>query len=194
MKKKIILGSSSKFRKSLLNTLNIEFECVSPNIDETRLPNEEPKDMAIRLAIEKAKKVSSEHRNAIIISSDACAYCDGRILGKPITEENAIKYLKFISEKTIYFCTSICVMDSSEQHYEIDHAEYKIKIKKLSQENIINYVRSHNPLNSSAAFRYEVAKDILVEKFIDTEDDITGLIGLPLKKLEIMLKKHKVLY
>ena len=60
MKKKIILGSSSKFRKSLLNTLNIEFDCVSPNIDESRLSDEKPKDMAIRLAIEKAKKMEAD--------------------------------------------------------------------------------------------------------------------------------------
>lgn len=192
MKKKIILGSSSKFRKSLLNTLNIEFDCVSPNIDESRLSDEKPKDMAIRLAIEKAKKICNQNSNAIIISSDACAYCDGRILGKPMTEDNAIEYLNFISQKTIYFYTSICVLDSSSQNYEIDCAKYEIKIKKLSQENIINYVKLHQPLNSSAAFRYEVAKDILIDKFIDTENDISGLIGLPLKKLQKMLKKYKI--
>ena len=109
-----------------------------------------------------------------------------------MTEDNAIEYLNFISQKTIYFYTSICVLDSSSQNYEIDCAKYEIKIKKLSQENIINYVKLHQPLNSSAAFRYEVAKDILIDKFIDTENDISGLIGLPLKKLQKMLKKYKI--
>tara|TARA_Y200000002_G_C22538549_1_gene602909 strand:- start:255 stop:839 length:585 start_codon:yes stop_codon:yes gene_type:complete len=192
MKKKIILGSSSKFRESLLNTLNIEFESISPNIDESRLSNENPRDMALRLAIEKAKKISSQNSNTIIISSDACAYCDGKILGKPITKDRAIEYLNFISQKIIYFYTSICVMDSSSQNYEIDCAQYEIKIKKLSNEKILEYVKLHKPFQSSAAFRYEVAKDTLIEKFIDKEDDISGLIGLPLKKLQKMLRKFEV--
>jgi predicted house-cleaning NTP pyrophosphatase (Maf/HAM1 superfamily) len=77
-------------------------------------------------------------------------------------------------------------------NFETDIAIYKIKIKHLSPKDILDYVNKHNPINSSAAFRYEVAKDILIEEFIDTENDISGLIGLPLKKLKIILDKQEL--
>ena len=191
-KKKIILGSSSKFRKYLLKTLDIDFICISPKIDESRLKDEEPKDMALRLSIQKAKKVSLIENNALIISSDSCASCEGRVLGKPLSKIKAIKYLEYISGKNIFFYTGICVLDSESMDIQTDMAIYKIKIKNLSSKDILCYVNDHNPINSSAAFRYEVAKDILIEKFIDTENDISGLIGLPLKKLKNILDKCKL--
>lgn len=189
-KKKIILGSSSKFRKSLLKTLDIEFACISPEIDESRLPEEEPRDMVLRLAIEKAKKISLSENNSLIISSDSCASCEGRILGKPLSEIKAVEYLEYISGKIIVFYTGVCVFNSELMDFKTDIVKYKIKIKKLSSKDILDYVKKHNPINSSAAFRYEVAKDILIEEFIDTENDISGLIGLPLKKLKVILDNY----
>tara|TARA_B100001996_G_C18657821_1_gene591889 strand:- start:677 stop:1270 length:594 start_codon:yes stop_codon:yes gene_type:complete len=186
-KKKIILGSSSQYRKSLLSTLGFDFTCVAPNIDESRLLNEEPENMSSRLAIEKAKKICSSEKDCLVISSDSCASCDGRILGKPLNKETSIEYLKFISGKNIFFYTSVCVMDSETKEFKSDSAKYKIKIKKLELKDIINYVEEHKPFNSSAAFRYEVAKDILIEDFVDIENDISGLIGLPLVKLKKIL-------
>ena len=191
-KKKIILGSSSKFRKSLLKTLDIDFVCISPEIDESRLPEEGPRDMVLRLAIEKAKKISLLENNSLIISSDSCASCDGRILGKPLSEIKAVEYLEYISGKIIVFYTGICVLNSGLMDFKTDIAKYKIKIKKLSSKDILDYVKKHNPINSSAAFRYEVAKDILIEEFIDTENDISGLIGLPLKKLKVILDSYEL--
>jgi MAF protein len=191
-KKKIILGSSSKFRKSLLKTLNIDFVCISPEIDESRLPEEGPRDMVLRLAIEKAKKISLLENNSLIISSDSCASCDGRILGKPLSEIKAVEHLEYISVKNIVFYTGICVLNSGLMDFKTDIAKYKIKIKKLSSKDILDYVKKHNPINSSAAFRYEVAKDILIEEFIDTENDISGLIGLPLKKLKVILDSYEL--
>jgi len=76
--------------------------------------------------------------------------------------------------------------------FKTDIVKYKIKIKKLSSKDILDYVKKHNPINSSAAFRYEVAKDILIEEFIDTENDISGLIGLPLKKLKVILDNYEL--
>ncbi len=192
-KKKIILGSSSEFRKKLFSTLNLDFTCISPDINESQHNKEKPEDMAIRLAIEKAKKICLLKNNSLVISSDACASCDGRILGKPLTKDIAIEYLEYISSKTIIFHTSICVMDSDTMKYNIDIAKYTIKIKKLNTVDINNYVDTHKPYYSSAAFRYEVAKDFLIKEFNDKEDDISGLIGLPLKKLTNILKNYNVL-
>ena len=186
-KKKIILGSSSRFRKALFETLELDFTCLSPDIDESRLPNEKPNDMALRLSIEKARKISNSVKNAIVISSDACAFCEGKIMGKPIDKNVAIEHLKYISDKVIIFYTGVCVMESDTLNYKTDIAVYKIKIKNLNNNQIINYVEKHKPYYSSAAFRYEVAKDFLIEDFTDHEDDISGLIGLPLKKLKVIL-------
>ena len=187
-KKRIILGSSSKFRKSLLNTLNLDFTCISPDINESQLPNEKPKDMALRLSINKAKKICNSEKNAYVIGSDACAVCEDKILGKPMKKDIAVEYLNFISGKTITFYTGVCVMDSDTFNYETDISQYEIKIKNLDDKQILNYIEKYKPYFSSAAFRYEVAKDMLVEEFIDKENDITGLIGLPLKKLQKILE------
>ena len=186
-KKKIILGSSSRFRKALFETLELDFTCLSPNIDESRLPKEKPNDMAIRLSVEKARKISNTLKNAIVIGSDACAFCEGKIMGKPMSKDVAIEHLKYISDKTIIFYTGVCVMESDTLNYKTDIAVYKIKIKNLKNDQIIDYVEKHKPYHSSAAFRYEVAKDFLIENFTDHEDDISGLIGLPLKKLKVIL-------
>ena len=186
-KKKIILGSSSKFRKALFETLELDFTCLSPDIDESRLPKEKPNDMAIRLSVEKARKISNTLKNAIVIGSDACAFCEGKIMGKPMNKDVAIEHLKYISDKTIIFYTGVCVMESDTLNYKTDIAVYKIKIKNLNTDQIVDYVEKYKPYNSSAAFRYEVAKDFLIEDFTDHEDDISGLIGLPLKKLKVIL-------
>ena len=191
-KKKIILGSSSKFRKSLMSELNMDFDCISPDIDETRLFEEKAENMVIRLAVKKALKICDLTDNSLIISSDACASCEGRILGKPLYKNIAIEYLEYISEKTIIFHTGLCVMDSDNMEHKTDIAKYTIKIKKLSEKDILQYIDTHEPYNSSAAFRYEVAKDLLVEEFIDLENDISGLIGLPLKKLKVILNYYGV--
>ena len=191
-KKRIILGSSSKFRKSLLNTLNLDFTCISPDINESRLPNEKPKDMALRLSIKKAKKICNSEKNAYVIGSDACAACEDKILGKPMKKNIAIEYLNFISGKTIIFYTGVCVMDSDTFDYKTDISKYVIKVKKLNDKQILDYIEKYKPYFSSAAFRYEVAKDLLIEEFIDKENDISGLIGLPLKKLQKILENLNI--
>lgn len=191
-KKRIILGSSSKFRKSLLNTLNLDFTCISPDINESRLPNEKPKDMALRLSINKAKKICNSEKNAYVIGSDACAACEDKILGKPMKKNIAIEYLNFISGKTIIFYTGVCVMDSDTFDYKTDISKYVIKVKKLNDKQILDYIEKYKPYFSSAAFRYEVAKDLLIEEFIDKENDISGLIGLPLKKLQKILENLNI--
>ena len=190
-KKRLILASSSVYRKILLGSIRADFECISPNIDETRKSEEKAQEMVIRLAIEKAEKISEHNKNAIIIASDTCAYCDSKILGKPLKKDIAIEYLKFISGKKIFFYTGLCVLDTDNMNYQTEIAEYEIKIKKLMQKEIFNYIEKHNPLNSSAAFRYEVAKDILIEEFEDKEKDLSGLIGLPLVKLQKILDSQK---
>ena len=83
-------------------------------------------------------------------------------------------------------------MNSNTMRYKNDNAKYKIKIKKLKLNDILNYVEIHKPFHSSAAFKYEVAKDILIDDFVDDEKDISGLIGLPLVKLKKILDSNEL--
>ena len=102
-KKRLILASSSVYRKILLGSIRADFECISPNIDETRKSEEKAQEMVIRLAIEKAEKISEHNKNAIIIASDTCAYCDSKILGKPLKKRYCNRIFKiYLREKNIF--------------------------------------------------------------------------------------------
>lgn len=186
--KKIILGSSSVFRKNLLEQLNIEFDSISPNINEDRLKDESGKDMAQRLASLKAKKLSKSISNAIIICSDVCAVCDNRVLGKPKTKENASKILSFISEKEIIFYNGTCILDTKNSKMYQKLFTYEILINKLNKKDIKSYIDHFNPIHSTAAFKYESGKEFLVKKLITKEPDLTGLIGLPLYYVKDIIK------
>ena len=105
----IVLGSTSIFRKELLERLQIEFITDSPDIDETPIDNESPENYVIRLSLEKAKAVAARHPNALIIGSDQCSVLDGEIRGKPHTHENAVKQLSESSGKRVSFLTGLCL-------------------------------------------------------------------------------------
>jgi len=183
-KKRIILGSSSIFRKNLLKTLNIDFESISPDIDESIIKGESAEEMVMRLAINKAKKISTATTNSLIISSDATAICKNTILGKPLTINKAKEILNFISGNSVKFMTALCVMDSDSKKYKSSISEYVIQIQNLSNNNIEQYIKDTNPLYSTAAFKYEDGKDLLVKNIETVENDMSGLIGLPLEKVK----------
>ena len=183
-KKRIILGSSSIFRKNLLKTLNIDFESISPDIDESIIKGESAEEMVMRLAINKAKKISTATTNSLIISSDATAICKNTILGKPLTINKAREILNFISGNSVKFMTALCVMDSDSRKYKSSISEYVIQIQNLSNNNIEQYIKDTNPLYSTAAFKYEDGKDLLVKNIETVENDMSGLIGLPLEKVK----------
>mgnify|MGYP003328791414 CR=1 FL=1 len=190
---KVVLASSSKFRKQLLDKLNISFKCISPDIDEKRLNNEDVKDYVKRLSIEKASKIACSNQKSIIIGSDEVAMVGTKILGKPLTVNNARKQLKFISGKKIIFKTGICVMSISDNKTYLSVANYAIKMKKLNNNQIDNYIKKEDMLNCAGSIRIEGLAIGLVEK---TEGgDPTSIIGLPLIKLTNYLEKlnYKVL-
>ena len=112
--KSIVLASTSPFRKSLLEKLNIPFECAKPETDESAQLNETPQKIVERLAIEKASAVSNTFINSLIIGSDQVAVCDNEILGKPHTFENAVNQLTKFSGKCVTFYTGLCVLNSQD--------------------------------------------------------------------------------
>jgi len=186
----LILGSSSIYRAQLLKKLGLEFSQFSPNIDETKLKNETPEKMLLRLARLKAEKIS-QVKTGVIITSDQTAVIDDDILGKPITKENAIKQLTKCSGKRVDFLTSLCVFNTIDKSCEVVVDKFSVYFKQLTPSQIENYIDKENPLNCAGSFKSEGLGIALFEKL--EGDDPNSLIGLPLIKLIKMLEKQGVL-
>lgn len=186
--KTLVLGSTSPFRKSILEKLNLPFECAKPNVDETPLKNETPQALVERLAIEKAKAVANEFPNALIIGSDQVAVCDGEILGKPHTFDNGVKQLTKFSNKAVTFYTGLCVFDSASNTIKSLVEPFIVHFNELSPSDITSYLKAEQPYNCAGSFKSEGLGICLFKKL--EGDDPNTLIGLPLIKLVALLKQH----
>ncbi len=187
---KVILASSSKFRRQLLDKLNIPFKCISPDIDERRLNNEAVKDYVKRLSIKKASKVARSNQKSIIIGSDEVADLNGKIIGKPITKKNAKKQLRMLSGNKVIFRTGLCVLNSETGKYYASVNNYNIFFNKLD-DNIINkYLSRDDVLNCAASIRIEGLAINLVKKMNGA--DPSSIMGLPLIKLIDYLSRFDV--
>ncbi len=188
--KTLILGSSSPFRKELLDRLQLDYQTYSPDIDETHLDNENAEDMVKRLSLEKAKAIATEHPNSLIIGSDQCAVLNGKILGKPRDHATAVKQLSDSSGEEVSFLTGLCLYDSQTQEYQLDLVPYGVKFRKLSHAEINNYLHNEQPYNCAGSFKSEGLGITLFEGF--TGSDPTALIGLPLIRLTQMLREKGI--
>jgi MAF protein len=186
--KTLVLGSTSPFRKSILEKLNLPFECAKPNVDETALAKETPQALVERLAIEKAKAVAKEFPNALIIGSDQVAVCRGEILGKPHNFENAVKQLSMFSNETVTFYTGLCVYDSENRSVKSLVEPFLVHFNELSLAEIESYLNAEQPYNCAGSFKSEGLGICLFNKL--EGDDPNTLIGLPLIKLIALLKQH----
>lgn len=186
--KTLVLGSTSPFRKSILEKLNLPFECAKPNIDETPLENETPQALVKRLAIEKAKAVAPSFPDALIIGSDQVAMCDGEILGKPHTFDNGVKQLTKFSNQSVTFYTGLCVYDSTNDSVKALVELFVVHFNELSLSEIESYLKAEQPYNCAGSFKSEGLGICLFKKL--EGDDPNTLIGLPLIKLVALLKQH----
>ena len=186
--KTLVLGSTSPFRQSILEKLNLSFECAKPNIDETALLNETPQALVERLAIEKAQAVAGEFPDALIIGSDQVAVCEGEILGKPHNFDNGVKQLTKFSDKVVTFYTGLCVLDSSTNKVTSLVEPFIVHFNPLTQSEIASYLRAEQPYNCAGSFKSEGLGICLFKKL--EGDDPNTLIGLPLIKLVSLLKAH----
>jgi MAF protein len=188
--KTLVLGSTSPFRKAILDKLNLPFQCAKPNIDETEKNNECPQVLVERLAIEKAKAVRDEYPNALIIGSDQVAVCEDEILGKPHNFDNAVVQLSKFSGKSITFYTGLCVYDSEKEKTISLVEPFTVHFNQLSQKEIANYLNAEQPYNCAGSFKSEGLGICLFSKL--EGDDPNTLIGLPLIKLVGLLKQHGI--
>ncbi len=186
----IVLASSSKHRKKLLQQLKVKFKTISPNIDETRLKGEDTSRYVRRLSIEKALRIAHDCKESIVIGSDEVAVVGNKILGKPLTRAKAIKQLKMISGKEVIFKTGLCVVNSETFVKYTTVVNYKIQVKKLSQQEIKSYILKEDVLSCAGSIKLEGLAIAIVTKA--TGNDPTSVIGLPLIKLREFLEKHGV--
>ena len=172
----IVLASTSKYRRQLLERLPLTFATVSPDIDESAVDDETPEQLALRLAEGKARKGLSLAPGSVIIGSDQVAECDGEILGKPGSPERAISQLMQIQGRTVFFHTAVCLTDG--ETLEVRNVPTKVRMRALNQDQIQRYVELENPIDCAGAFKSEALGVALIESM--QSDDPTALVGLPL--------------
>jgi septum formation protein len=186
----LILGSTSRYRKELLTRLRIPFETASPDVDETPHSNESPKDLALRLALAKARAVALKYPEAVVIGSDQVADLEGTPLGKPGNHANAILQLQRMRGKTVIFQTALSVVCIATGYERTDLAEVKVKFRDLSDAEIETYLRAEEPYDCAGSAKSEGLGIALLDA-IDN-DDPTALIGLPLIRTCQMLREAGV--
>lgn len=190
MKPSLILASSSPYRKELLARLHLAFEVVSPEVDETPLPQESPQDTALRLAQVKARKIAETHPQALVIGCDQVATLDGMQLGKPGTHENATKQLQLMRGRTVIFHSALCLYNAQTNNMQAEVVPYEVEFRQLSDNQIERYLRTEEPYNCAGSAKSEGLGIALIAAMHGT--DPNALIGLPLIKLITMLQNENV--
>jgi septum formation protein len=193
---RLILGSSSIYRKELLSRLNIPFETMAPDIDETPDDGESPETTAIRLAKEKAIAISARAPNALVIGSDQVATLDGEQIGKPGTHENALKQLQKMRGRQAIFHTALCLFDGRENsaapQLQIKNVQTFVTFRNLPDHELDTYLRIEQPYDCAGSAKNEGLGIAIIEKIDST--DPTALTGLPLIALTSMLRNAGVTF
>jgi len=186
----LVLASSSKYRKMLLEKLHLKFICADPGINESSKTNENPGQLALRLAEEKARALTTDYPEHLIIASDQVAMLDQMQLQKPGNQQNAIKQLQLSSGSKVTFYTSICIHNSATNEIKSDLDSCTVYFKKLNYQQIKNYIDIEQPYDCAGSFKSEGLGIALLERI--EGDDPNALIGLPLIKLVGLLDTFNV--
>lgn len=184
----LVLGSTSPFRKAILEKLGVPFITDKPEVDESPLENESPQQLVARLSEAKAEAVAGKYANALVIGSDQVAVIDGHILGKPGTHENAIAQLRNASGKTVTFYTGLCLLNSETRRKQLEVVPFNVVFRELTDTQIENYLKKEQPYNCAGSFKSEALGITLFDKL--EGDDPNTLIGLPLIRLARMLENE----
>lgn len=188
--RRLVLASTSVYRRELLSRLRLPFLIARPEADESPLEGEAPRALALRLAEMKARAVAQDFPDALIIGSDQVAYSEGRIYGKPGTRERAIAQIEALSGKIAFFDTALCLLDADSGRSETVCVATETRFRVLGREEIERYVDADQPLDCAGAAKSESLGVALLEYM--RSDDPTALIGLPLIELCRMLRADGV--
>lgn len=188
---KVILASTSVYRRMLLMRLGLDFECVRPHVSETPLMGEGGAELVVRLSEAKARAVASDYPEAVIIGSDQVAVLDGNIVGKPGTVANAMAQLRQASGRQVVFYTGVCCLLGAGT-CQVDIVSTRVTFQTLDEDKIRRYVARDLPLDCAGSFKSEGLGVTLFDKI--EGDDPSALIGLPLIRLCRMLEQAGVVF
>lgn len=183
--RRLVLASTSRYRRELLQRLGLPFEVASPHFDETPIPGEDTAATALRLATGKAESLVRTFPDALIIGADQVASSEGRRLDKPGGHENAVRQLRALSGKSAQFDTAVSLLDAREGELQSRVVPCRVTFRTFDEKIIETYLRREQPYDCAASAKAEGLGIALIER-IDTEDP-TSLVGLPLIALTAML-------
>ena len=182
----VVLGSTSRYRRELLSRLHLPFEVAAPEVDETPQAGESPRELALRLALAKARAVAARHPGAVVIGSDQVADLSGEPLGKPGTHERAVQQLQRMRGQTVVFQTALAVVCLETGFEQVDLAPVEVKFRDFSDAEIENYLQIEKPYDCAGSAKSEGLGIALLESI--NNDDPTALVGLPLIRTARMLR------
>ena len=182
----VVLGSTSRYRRELLSRLNLPFDVAAPDVDETPQTGESPRELALRLALAKARAVAERFPQAVVIGSDQVADLAGQPLGKPGEHARAVQQLRQMRGQTVVFQTALAVVCLATGFEQVDLAAVKVQFRDLSDDEIENYLQAEKPYDCAGSAKSEGLGIALLES-IDN-DDPTALVGLPLIRTARMLR------
>ena len=182
----LVLGSTSRYRRELLQRLSLAFNVAAPDVDETPEPGETPRALALRLALAKALAVARQHPSAIVIGSDQVADLAGEPLGKPGNHERAVQQLRRMRGHTVVFQTAVAVVCLATGFEQVELAPVEVKFRDLSDADIERYLRAEQPYDCAGSAKSEGLGIALLDAI--HSDDPTALVGLPLIRTCRMLR------
>lgn len=184
--RRLVLASTSQYRKALLERLGLAFELASPDVDEQALPGEGPADTALRLSVLKAQSLQQQFADALIIGADQVAAAGSERLDKPGNHANAVRQLRRLSGKAADFHTAVSVLDTKAQTIQSRVVPCRVTFRTLDGARIEAYLRREQPYDCAGSAKAEALGIALIAR-METEDP-TSLIGLPLIALTEMLE------
>ncbi len=188
--RRLVLASTSPFRRELLGRLGLPFEVAAPAVDESRLPGESPETLVLRLSEAKARAVAAQLGDALVIGSDQVAMIDDEVLGKPGNRKRAIAQLTRASGRRVTFLTGLSLVDAASGRAHTLCEPFHVHFRALSAGQIARYVDREQPFNCAGSFKSEGYGITLFERL--EGDDPNALIGLPLIQLVRMLEKERL--
>ena len=185
---KLVLASTSPFRKQLLDRLHLPYDTDSPDVDESPIAGESIDAMVMRLAEAKARAVAERHPDSLIIGSDQSAVLNDRVLTKPGGFDIAFQQLREASGQKIVFHTGLCLLNTRSDQAQIASVPYTVVFRQLGDTQIRHYLEKEQPYNCAGSFKSEALGIALFERF--EGEDPNALIGLPLIRLVDMLNRE----
>ncbi len=186
----LVLASTSRYRRALLERLGLAFIVAAPGVDEIAFPNEAAGDTALRLAEAKARAVAARHDDALVIGSDQVADCGGRHVGKPGHRDAAVAQLRLLSGQTVVFHTGLALVDARSGRCHRELVDVASTFRVLSDAEIVAYVDREQPFDCAGSVKSEGLGIVLFDRIVN--DDPTALIGLPLIALVRLLRLEGV--